>query len=329
MPIKKLKAIIATVLMLTLVACTLPIALAAEEEITYSYMIDSDPVCGFGGKLTFNEAKLEFVSAYIIRGANSQINHKKNYVKFAAGSSSDDLDLRGGRVLFSVVFKPKGDITREDITVAFDDFFDTEGFTNGKNIPFSYTETINGSKVGGGYIDLDDPKNSTTEPGQGIFAAQPASSAPTLPVTSAPTESSTQPSTELSTQTTTQLSTIEPGTVEPSESSTQISTGSPNVPASSEPAESPSVTPTQDVSEDEHLETVAPTKPADISSNYKTGDVNRDGSLDIIDVTLIQKYLVNLISFDDEQLSLADVDNNGSVKIQDATRIQYILLKIG
>lgn len=58
---------------------------------------------------------------------------------------------------------------------------------------------------------------------------------------------------------------------------------------------------------------------------YEVGDVDRDGTLSITDVTLIQKYLAELEMFDDEQLRLADFSADGQVDIADATAIQITI----
>lgn len=52
------------------------------------------------------------------------------------------------------------------------------------------------------------------------------------------------------------------------------------------------------------------------------GDANGDGVVDIFDATLIQKYAVDKIAFNDEQKEVADVNNDGIVDIFDATDIQ-------
>ncbi len=52
------------------------------------------------------------------------------------------------------------------------------------------------------------------------------------------------------------------------------------------------------------------------------GDVNGDRTLNIDDVTDIQKYLANMIDFTKEQVALADVNKDGDVTIDDVTLIQ-------
>ena len=58
---------------------------------------------------------------------------------------------------------------------------------------------------------------------------------------------------------------------------------------------------------------------------FEKGDVNHDNTVDIEDVTLIQKYLTRMEitgTFDEK---LADVDGDGKILINDATRIQIQL----
>ena len=58
------------------------------------------------------------------------------------------------------------------------------------------------------------------------------------------------------------------------------------------------------------------------------GDVNGDGVISIADATDLQKYLANIVNFDDEQLAAADADGDGGVSIADATQIQKYLANI-
>lgn len=58
------------------------------------------------------------------------------------------------------------------------------------------------------------------------------------------------------------------------------------------------------------------------------GDINLDGSIDITDVTLLQKGLIGLSSLDNTQTYCADVNGDGVVSITDATEIQKYLVGI-
>lgn len=60
----------------------------------------------------------------------------------------------------------------------------------------------------------------------------------------------------------------------------------------------------------------------------KPGDVNRDGSVDVLDSIDIQKYTIEKIEFDDEQVSIADLNNDGEINVLDALVIQkYVVGK--
>ena len=58
----------------------------------------------------------------------------------------------------------------------------------------------------------------------------------------------------------------------------------------------------------------------------QVGDVNGSGVTDITDATLIAKYLVDLIEFDDNQKAAADVNGDGVVSISDVTLIQKYIV---
>lgn len=56
---------------------------------------------------------------------------------------------------------------------------------------------------------------------------------------------------------------------------------------------------------------------------YNTGDVNHDGSVNVVDATCIQKYIVR-INQDGFYKELADVNNDGQINIHDSTIIQLL-----
>lgn len=82
---------------------------------------------------------------------------------------------------------------------------------------------------------------------------------------------------------------------------------------------------------DESTKDEEPSKPSDSTPDqpeFMLGDVNRDGKLNIRDVTLIQKYIAKLAEFDTEQIMLADFNEDGKVNVKDATRIQKKLANL-
>lgn len=64
------------------------------------------------------------------------------------------------------------------------------------------------------------------------------------------------------------------------------------------------------------------------SGGYTNGDVDKNGSIDVNDATVIQKYIVETIMLDSQAKLLADVNLDGYVNIFDATTIQKVLADI-
>lgn len=60
-------------------------------------------------------------------------------------------------------------------------------------------------------------------------------------------------------------------------------------------------------------------------SSNSIGDTNLDGQISIGDVTAIQRHLVELETFTEEQLAVADTNGDGEINIADATHLQMYL----
>ena len=58
------------------------------------------------------------------------------------------------------------------------------------------------------------------------------------------------------------------------------------------------------------------------------GDADLDSTVSIIDVTLLQRYLAELVTFTEDQMTVSDVDNSENVDSVDATKIQRYLAKM-
>ena len=67
---------------------------------------------------------------------------------------------------------------------------------------------------------------------------------------------------------------------------------------------------------------------SEMSPEVILGDANGDHSMDIVDATYIQRYLVSMVSKYDIVETAADVDGDGDVTILDTTRIQRVLVGI-
>ena len=57
-------------------------------------------------------------------------------------------------------------------------------------------------------------------------------------------------------------------------------------------------------------------------SAFKIGDIDKNGVINVLDATEIQKYLVNPKNFYNLNIKLADINNDGETTILDATAIQ-------
>lgn len=58
------------------------------------------------------------------------------------------------------------------------------------------------------------------------------------------------------------------------------------------------------------------------------GDVNVDGKVSVRDATAIQKHIARIITFSDNQLSIADVNGDNKINISDATCIQKFVANL-
>lgn len=59
---------------------------------------------------------------------------------------------------------------------------------------------------------------------------------------------------------------------------------------------------------------------------FNAGAVSADRKFSIVDATLIQKNIVGITTFDDEQIKLYDLDKDGMITIVDATTVQKIIV---
>ncbi len=75
-------------------------------------------------------------------------------------------------------------------------------------------------------------------------------------------------------------------------------------------------------------DTAADTTRPETGSSFMYGDVNMDSSVNIRDVTAVQKHLALMLKLSDAQLKLADVNLNGTVNIKDASLIQKYIAKL-
>lgn len=92
------------------------------------------------------------------------------------------------------------------------------------------------------------------------------------------------------------------------------------------------VTPTEttepvDTSE-ETTDAVETTETQNPATGVRYGDVNLDGTVDILDVIAINKFLLGSVTFEESQRICADVDKNGAIDATDSLNILKFVVKI-
>ena len=107
---------------------------------------------------------------------------------------------------------------------------------------------------------------------------------------------------------------------------TQPTTAKPTVQPTTAKATQPATTvPATTVQPTTAQPTTAPA--ADDDESFTIGDVNLDGSVDILDATEISRFAVSSAALSDVQMKLADFNQDGVVNVVDATEIQKIVIK--
>ena len=66
------------------------------------------------------------------------------------------------------------------------------------------------------------------------------------------------------------------------------------------------------------------TAAGNVVPDYAKGDVNRDGSVNVLDASAILMHLAGKATLDAEQLGLADLDGNGNITVMDASEVLKI-----
>lgn len=109
----------------------------------------------------------------------------------------------------------------------------------------------------------------------------------------------------------------QPPTQAPTQSLTQAPTQAPTQSATQSPTQVPTQSPTQ-----------APSNGTVVGDSDILGDVDGNGTVNIIDTTLTQKYLAGLVLEDSLLLKNADYNLDGVVSITDTTDVQKLLVMI-
>ncbi|MBQ8861086.1 MAG: starch-binding protein [Ruminococcus sp.] len=70
-------------------------------------------------------------------------------------------------------------------------------------------------------------------------------------------------------------------------------------------------------------------KPSESEDEYMVGDVDSSGSIEIMDATIIQRHLSEIVTLEGLDLMAADTDGDGAVAVMDATYVQRYIVQKG
>ena len=65
-----------------------------------------------------------------------------------------------------------------------------------------------------------------------------------------------------------------------------------------------------------------------VLANVQQGDADKNGEINVNDVTNVQKYCAKKISLTEENIDVADVNNDGVANVRDATLVQMYIAKM-
>ncbi len=188
--------------------------------------------------------------------------------------------------------------------ISLSEFYDSYAYTEGSNLDGG---TILGS-------DTEKHPATTTDPA----AEESVATETELVITE--TETETQPSTETSSETT-EVSASFSSESEPSLVVTEESVPQPSDTETMEPV----ITETETEPVSPPVET---TESSVVTDDIFYGDVNGDGTIDVSDVVLTVKIMMNEVDYTSEQYAAADCDCSGKVEQNDAIILMQFLTNI-
>lgn len=153
--------ILAVILAITAVCAAAVSASAEETTITYEYKIKcQEPINGYSGEV-------HFPSALTVSSVTISSNIYKAYsnkILFNASNINTPYDFSEGAALISVVFNVNGSYDANDITTTLDEFYSTANISSNGNYPYRYNNLVDNQVISGGYVDLDNPQSSQSDP---------------------------------------------------------------------------------------------------------------------------------------------------------------------
>ena len=158
MKIKKIVSLMLSVMLVLTVVCgCFAVSANAEGQITYSYVIKtSEEVNAIDGRIHYPSSALR-VNSITFDGTKN--DNKNGTIKFNNSSVSDPYDFSQGAAVITVVFDVNGQYDSSQVYGEFIDFCNINTLDD-SNIPFDYSNVIEGEVVSCGHTDIDNPANS-------------------------------------------------------------------------------------------------------------------------------------------------------------------------
>ena len=155
MKIKKALSVVLSVMIIFSVVCgCFAVSADAAGQITYSFVIKaSEQVNAFEGKIHY-PASLS-VNTITFSG---QKNDKNGTILFNDSNVSSSVDYSSGKSIITVVFDVYGEYDSSQIYGEIEEFYNISLVANG-NIPFDYSNIIDGETVSCGHTDIDNPSS--------------------------------------------------------------------------------------------------------------------------------------------------------------------------
>lgn len=157
MTIKRtLSVLLSVVIMLTVVCGCFVVSADAAGTITYSFVIKaSQTVNAFEGKIHYPKNALS-VNSITFNGAKSD---KGGTILFNDSNIDNGFDFSEGANIITVEFAVNGEYDSSQIYGEIEEFYNISIIMDG-NIPFDYTNVVDGEVVSCGHTDIDNPSDS-------------------------------------------------------------------------------------------------------------------------------------------------------------------------
>lgn len=153
---RTLSVLLSVMIVLTVVCGCFAISADAAGTITYSFVIKAaDSVNAFEGKIHYPQNALS-VNSITFSG---QKNDKGGTILFNTSDISNPFDFSEGGNIITVVFNVNGTYDSSQIYGELEEFYNIALIADG-NVPFDYSNVIDGEVVSCGHTDIDNPAAS-------------------------------------------------------------------------------------------------------------------------------------------------------------------------